>query len=171
MSGSPWNNIKKGATSLLMKVKNNHKNLKKCRVTVIIFASNAAVTYSKDIHGEELDPDQMFKFTSGGTNFEYAFTKAYEVLRQQFTNYMNTKIIFFTDGYGGHPTQSIENICSFIKDKRQTLEISLYCNTKDNLEMAGVNDRFNKERPGICDLELDVDDSQFESKIIEVFRL
>jgi len=65
---------------------------------------------------------------------------------------MNTKVLFFTDGHGGHPTQSINNICNFIKEKRQTLEICLYCNTKNNLEMAGVNDRFNRVRPGMCDL-------------------
>ena len=117
MSGAPWDSIKKGATVLLMKVKNNHKNLKKCRVSVIIFASNASITYSKNIYGEELDSDQMFKFTSGGTNFENAFNKSYELIQKYFTEYMNTKILFFTDGYGGHPHQSIDNICKYIRDK------------------------------------------------------
>ena len=63
-----------------MKMKNNHKNLKNFRVSVITFESSATITYSNNIHGESLNFDKMFHYTGGGTNFEAAFDKAYQLL-------------------------------------------------------------------------------------------
>jgi len=58
-----------------MKIKNNHKQHKQCRISVIIFSGEANITYSDDIYDSELDIDTMFMYTGGGTTFEHAFSK------------------------------------------------------------------------------------------------
>jgi len=60
MYGNPWFSVKRGATKLLMKIKNSHKMLKKCRISVIIFDKDANISFSDNILDKELDPEQMF---------------------------------------------------------------------------------------------------------------
>jgi len=84
MYGNSWNQVKKGATTLFTRIKNSHKSLNKCRISVIIFHTDANITFSDNILDQELDPDQIFAYTGGGTNFEKAFSKVYDILSEHF---------------------------------------------------------------------------------------
>lgn len=60
---------------------NNHSDLSKCRISVIVFNGYANLIFNSNLNAKnqsDYDYDEIFKFPGGGTNFENAFQKVYE---------------------------------------------------------------------------------------------
>ena len=45
MSGSPWNNVVRGANELINFMKSDHKNPSSVQIVIIFFGSNARLIY------------------------------------------------------------------------------------------------------------------------------
>ena len=66
MSGSPWNNVVRGANELINFMKSDHKNPSSVQIVIIFFGSNARLIYDQPLSNPM---GNIFVFGGGGTVF------------------------------------------------------------------------------------------------------
>jgi len=96
MGGNPWSQVENALLYMIEMSKTSHL----IEMAVVVYSSGARIVDPKTLTKENI----RHQFDSGGTNFDAAFEKIFEILRgQKNKDYNSAVVAFLTDGQGSNP--------------------------------------------------------------------